>query len=203
MATTPNVNPDINNEFDMPDEFNVPTLEPSPHDVYNPPHSEGGALTLEDLEEIGVNEQQDEAERKKLYPPPGDWIKSIDWDYRLARFEGDCQPGDISPSGRTIYVFFGKPEERIDREGNAYQPVLNLRMSPDRRFKQDDPTKVDFSYAMYLKAKDLYLALKGAKMTKQVQLVRMLIEDEYVVRTMNGDSGPFVLEVKQRRQQKK
>ncbi len=72
MATTPNVNPDINNEFDMPDEFNVPTLEPSPHDVYNPPHSEGGALTLEDLEEIGVNEQQDEAERKKLYPPPGD-----------------------------------------------------------------------------------------------------------------------------------
>lgn len=194
MATT--------NPFsDMPDEFNVEM--PAGSENYVAGSSPTTSSSFDDLDDVTFDDSRDEIERAKLYPPPGDWVKSDRWQFRQARYEGDCQPGDINPVGRTMYIFFGKPEVRLDKDRNPHEPILSIRMSPDRRYKQDDPNKVDFAYQMYLKAKDVFLTIKGTKCRKPPELVPFMCDESYLVRTMTGDNGPFVLEVKASREQRK
>ena len=70
----------------------------------------------------------------------------IDYPKTLYLYLENKVKGDLNPEGRTFYRVFGKPIERVDREGNTYQPNISFVVSPDRRYKKDDPTKVDNAY---------------------------------------------------------
>jgi hypothetical protein len=150
-----------------------------------------GSLTLEQLNELGFDDERDEAELAKLNPPTGDWMKSDTWELSQNTYTDNNAPGDIDPAGRTVFVITGKPEPRT-ANGMEYQPTLRIRISPDKRYKQDEPTKVDGLYKLFLEAKELYLAMKGEKVRKMGQLLKMLCEDSYVARTMKGDNNPVV-----------
>ena len=177
------------------DEFNIDTDKPTEFTD----ESSTGALPSTDLASMGFNETQDEEERKRLFPPPGDWLKVDEFEFNLQYREDDKQPGDRSPQGRMILSFMGKPEARYNTTGDEFQPVLFLRISSDRRYKVDKPNEVDLAYKMFLRAKDLYLELKE-EMPKSIdELVQMLVNENYTIRTMQGDSGPFCLDVKPNR----
>lgn len=186
-------------EFTMPEEFNeddvviqsnssIATVEPV-------------GLTLDQLNQIGFNNQQDESEYAKLNPPVGDWIKEDRWQFSTRLNTNDSSPKDINSSGRTTLNFMGKPESR-QANGLEYQPMLFLRISPDIRYKQDKPTEVDMAYKLFLRAKEIYLQANSQKPSNIGQLVNMLCEDSFVLRTMNGDNGPLVVDIKVKRQQK-
>ena len=174
-------------QFEMPEEEEM--------------NEEGQALTLDQLDSLGFNDERDQEELNKLFPPAGNWNKEDTFQFRIVNYDNDIQVGDLSDKGRTIYSFSGKPEPR-ELNGVEYQPVLFFRMSPDIRYKEDDPTKIDHTYRMFLRAKELFLSIKEYKPKTQRELVEMLVEDRYVIRTMNGDSGPFVLDILPKRNKK-
>lgn len=159
-----------------------------------------GALASSDLATMSFNDTQDEEERKRLFPPAGDWLKVDEFDSSDPEFRSDdCQLGDISPKGRMILSFMGKPEARYNSTGDEFQPTLFIRISPDRRYKIDKPSEVDLAYKMFLRAKDLYLEIKGEKPVNPEELRVMLASESYTIRTMQGDSGPFCLDIKPNR----
>jgi len=172
----------------MPEEFNEDDIA-----------AEATTLTLDQLNNLGFNDAQDEAEYAKLNPPVGDWTKEDRWQFSSRVNNADTMSTDISSSGRTVLNFMGKPESRI-ANGLEYQPMLFLRLSPDIRYKQDKPTDVDMAYKLFLRAKELYLHLNSEKPRYIGQLIKMLVEDSFVLRTMNGDNGPIVVDIKAKSQ---
>jgi hypothetical protein len=157
------------------------------------------ALSSEDLESMTFDslDQRDEQNRAKLDPPTGDWEKDDRWHFDSRIQAGNCEPGDLKPEGRTIFSVMGKPKARV-ANGLEYEPVLFLRISPDVRLK-DDNVSLDNAHKLWLKVKDLHLALYEKKLSTLAQLKQMLEEDEYVLRTMKGDNGPIVVDVKVKR----
>lgn len=186
-------------EFTMPEEFNEDDITSRGNSHIATVEHVG--LTLDQLNNIGFNNQQDEAEYAKLNPPVGDWVKEDRWQFSTRLNSNDDSPNDINSSGRTTLNFMGKPESR-QANGLEYQPMLFLRISPDRRYKQDKPTEVDMAYKLFLRAKELYLQLNSETPKNIGQLVNMLCEDSFVLRTMNGDNGPVVVDIKAKRQQR-
>lgn len=152
-----------------------------------------GTKTLEELDAQGYNDAQDELERAKLNPPTGDWKKEDSWDFEKNVNSDDQAQGDVDPAGRTYFNFKGKPVAR-EANGLQYEPALRLRISPDKRIKADKP-EVDTAYKLYLKCKDMYLEKHSEKGTFS-KLCQMLQHDPYVLRTMNGDNGAIVVDVK-------
>lgn len=182
--------------------FNVTTDEiPEMPDEIHADADQGAGLTADQLNEQGFNDEQDEAELKKLNPPTGDWLKENTFDYVKRVNLEDQMVGDIDPSGRTFMTFTGKPEPRT-ANGIEYQPMFFVRISPDRRYKQDKPQEVDMAHKLYLKAKELYLSLHAEKPRNFGQLITMLCEDNYVIRSMNGDNGAIAVDIKPKRQQR-
>lgn len=179
------------------DEFNMDQTSDGPTEFRDDEPS--GALASSDLAKIGFNDTQDEDERKRLFPPAGDWLKTDSFEFTIQYREDDCESNDASPQGRMMLNFMGKPEVRYNTAGDEFEPVLFLRLSPDRRYKIDKPSEVDLAYKMFLRAKDLYLDITGEKPDNVDQLVKMLIDESYTIRTMQGDSGPFCLDVKPNR----
>ena len=188
---------DDDNEFDMPEEFNVPT----DNHVQSQPSDVTGVLSDSDVDTIGFNDEQDEAERAKLNPPTGDWEKTDGWRFEKRVQAGNCMPNDLDSVGRTTFNIVGKPKPR-QALGLEYEPVLFIRISPDLRYKEDKPADVDLAYKLFLKAKDVYIALNSEKPKNLRQLRVMLEEDNYVVRTMNGDNGPIVVDIKAKRERR-
>lgn len=181
--------PDIPDELD--DDVTGPIAPVSSGNSYN-------ALSSEDLENMSFDglAARDEANRAKIDPPAGDWLKDDRWVFGSRIAEGNCEVGDINPVGRTIFSVMGKPKAR-QVDGIDHQPTLFIRVSPDIRYKEDGKT-FDSMHRMWLRVKDLHLALHDAKLSTPKQLKSMLEEDEYVVRTMRGDDGPIVVGVKMR-----
>jgi hypothetical protein len=180
---------------DIPDELGDEQATTVPAAAANGQRPTSSGLSLDALGEMGFNDDRDEETRLKLTPPTGDWLKSDRWKFQKVVYADDCEPGDVDPEGRTIFVVSGKPDAR-QANGMEYQPHLFLRMSPDLRFKPDKPEEIDNSHKLFIKAKDVYMSLKGEKCRTFAQLINMLEEDQYIVRTMNGDSGPIVVEMK-------
>lgn len=182
-------------EFDEPDhEFSVPNDSVS----RNTPSEASGSLSLDQLNSVGFDENRDEEEFAKLNPPTGDWKKDDRWPFAQKDIrvnQEDSVPGDMNPIGRTTFNFAGKPMAR-QANGVEYQPVLFLRISPDIRRKKDKPDEVDMAYKLFLKAKDMYITLHGERASNMGQLKDMLEEDSYILRTMNGDGGPVVVDIK-------
>ena len=183
----------FNEEPTMPEEF-------SASDNFDSGNSE--ALTIDDLlsqEYTSEQKEQFEDSYKKLNPPTGDWEKDDRWKFEYRFNENDSQPNDINPAGRSFLTFSGKP---ISREANgiSYQPLLFLRVSPDARFKADKPSEHDLAHKLWLKANnELFLALNEREAKNPREVRTMLEEGNYVMRTMNGDNGPVIVDIKLKR----
>lgn len=172
---------------DMPEEFSADDVEETP--------------SVEDLLNNSFNDEQDEAERAKLNPPTGDWEKEDTWEFVVKVDSSDNASGDCNKAGRTFISFSGKPKPRMHNDFE-YQPMLFFRISPDKRLKEGS-TEIDFAYKLYLKAKDAYIAIQEEKPRKLKDLVEFLKESNKIAfRTMNGDNGPIVLDIKQKRVKK-
>lgn len=152
-------------------------------------------LSMDELLGKSLDNTRDEADYAAMYPPTGDWIKEKSWLVDKFVYTQDQQPGDIDPAGRTFLTFEGFPNSRV-ANGQEYEPKLRLRISPDKRTKQDNPKEVDSAYKLYLEAKEVYLALHGETCKQMAKLVHCLMHDSYAVRTMRGDQGPLIIQVK-------
>jgi hypothetical protein len=161
-------------------------------------NSEG--LSLEELDTKGFNDSRDEIERKKINPPVGDWLKVDRWELDKRVRGDDCQPGDLDPTGRTIFNVKGLPEERTV-DSISFQPTLFMRISPDCRYRDDGVP--DMPYKLFIKAKDLYVQIHGEKVKTYSDLCNMLKHDEYIIRTMNGDNGPVILDIKSKERRRR
>lgn len=155
-------------------------------------------LSLDELNDTAFDNERDEKERAKLDPPAGDWQKSERWVVTASVYTADSMPGDTRPEGRTTYTVQGKPDT-ITLNSLEYCPGLFFRLSPDPRNKMDDPSKRDNSYKLFLKAKDAYLSLKGERCPSEKALINFLRDADYVVRTMKGENGPVVVDIKGKR----
>lgn len=158
--------------------------------------SSAEGMSLEELDEKGFNETRDEQLRAAMDPPAGDWFKSTraEWEKRV--YVNDTMPDDLDPAGRTFFSFTVEVDSRTMGE-HTYTPKLFLRISPDARFKQDEPEKIDMAHKLWLRAKDLYLSVKEEKPTIR-KLIMFLAEDDYILRTMKGDNSPVVVDVKRK-----
>lgn len=191
--------PQANNEFTTDtEEFTAEDIPIVPGTSHSAPQIVEGTLSLDQLNELTFDDSRDEAERAKINPPTGDWEKEDRWKFDKRVNAADSVHGDIDPTGRTFFNVFGKAKTRVVGD-ISHDPTLFLRISPDIRYKQDKPNEVDMAYKLFLKAKDVYTELYEQKPTKLGQLITMLEEDNYVVRTMNGDNGPVIVDVKVKR----
>lgn len=153
-----------------------------------------------DLDALGFDHARDEVEKRKLDAPAGDWKKEEEWEFSQAKnvmvYAGDSEAGDTLPGGRLVYSFFGRPTARLDKEGNEFQPFLRFRISPDKRYSVSKPDQVDQSYKLFLRAKTVFFEVEGHTPKSQSELVRFFVEGNYLITTMRGDDGPFVLNIK-------
>ena len=196
MASRSNVS-----KFDVGDDDEGDESVPPIPTQFTADDRSSSSISIDDLNSIGFNDARDEAERARLDPPTGDWIKDDRWKFELRRNEQDSELGDIDPLGRTMLTFTGKCVSR-DANGITYDPMMFLRVSPDARYKVEEPEKADMAYRLFLKAKDLYLTLKGEKIRSVAQMRDMLAEDEYVVRTMKGDNGLVIVDIKPKQKER-
>lgn len=182
-------------ELEMPEEFEFA-------DNVDSQQRTGQALNVEDLlsQEYSTDQkEQFEDSYKKLNPPKGDWEKDDRWTFEYRFNENDSQPGDINAAGRSFLTFSGKPAAR-EVGGISYQPMLFLKVSPDARFKADKPAEHDLSHRLWLKANnELFMALNEREPKNSLEVKAMLQEGHYVMRTMNGDNGPIVVDIRQKR----
>lgn len=199
MANRNNVNTKTaseDNDDDIPNEVVSNMATPSyTSNTANGNVSTTGGMSLEELDEKGMNETRDEELRAALDPPAGDWLKTErveKWEKRV--YANDNAPDDLDPAGRTIFSYEVKVMSRTMGQ-HTYTPKLFLRVSPDARFKADKPEEVDMATKLWLRAKDLYFAVKEERPTIR-KLVYFLAEDDYTLRTMKGDSNPVVVDVK-------
>lgn len=159
---------------------------------------EGEELDHESLMAMGFDNEADERDHAAIHPPGGDWKKEGRFERSEIFVGADRQPGDISPQGRHVVIFSGKPQER-DIGDVTHQPTLYFRVSRDERFKRDEPTKPDIQRRLFLSAKELYLKKNGKQPSNIGELFEMLEEDDYTINTMQGEQGLVVLGFKQTR----
>jgi len=188
-----------NDDIDViPDELDDEGSKPSSTSaqVNGQSSSTSSGMTIDQLNATGFDNKRDDHTYRTLNNPTGDWLKTERWKFSKVVYEGDCMPGDIDPTGRTMLIVSGKPNPR--QVGDIeYAPDLFLRISPDIRYKKDKPGEIDNSHKLYIKAKeDVYLSIHSERATSFGQLIAMLEEDSYKVRTMNGDNGPIILDIK-------
>ena len=205
MATTkpvPMMNPDddkgnkkVDDTVETPPEFSVDATETT-------------GISTEALNDNIFNDKQYEDDYKKMNPPVGDWIKDGRWStYKMVVKGDDSITGDVGLAkkepytGRTYYSVSGRPEVRIS-ENVEHQPMLFFRISPDKRYKQDKPAEFDSAYKLFMRAREVYLTIHGKSMHSEADIKYMFEEDSYVLRTMNGDNGPIVVDMKAKRVQR-
>ena len=185
---------------DMPDEY----VE-SPSDIEDITNNTGasvqGALSTDDLDNYTRDSAKSEHVRSLVNAPTGDWVKDDRWMYEKRVYQGNCEHGDLDPVGRTVLQFNGKPKARVV-SSIEHQPMLFLRISPDVRYKKDEPNKLDMMTKLFSQAEDLYLSLNGKVWSTLRELRVMLENDDYIVRTMNGDSGAVIVGLKAIRAQR-
>lgn len=199
MASKSNVKDSNHNEDydDIPEEMDDSAKKPAYTSAVSNGNTSGeGGMSLDELDAKGMNEARDEELRAAMDPPAGDWIKSARCEWEKRVYANDHAPDDVDPAGRTIFSYQVEVESRTMGQ-HVYTPKLFLRVSPDARFKQDEPEKVDMATKLWLRAKDMFLAIKEEKPTIRT-LVMFLAQEEYIIRTMKGDNSPVVVDVKRK-----
>lgn len=205
MAKTKNEFADLDSDTEVSNSNNNgSSTDLSEFDPEKDGNTESSALSSSDIRNLGFDDEADRAVKSRMTPPIGDWNKTSKWEMKEFVVQGDCQVGDINPLGRTIWRFYGKVDERTDRDGNVHEPILSFTISRDKRFKRDEPGKGkdDLNTRMFVMAKDLYFDIKEEKPTSIGQLWDMLIEDDYTLNTLAGDQGLFVLRIKATKQRR-
>lgn len=195
---------DVRDATDMGTE-DVPTFEADEKEVtsFDAP-DESQALTMEDLEALDADDESYARTRQGLYPPSGNWAKSEQWSYSSFTRHDDSLPGDINPAGRTFVRVFGKPDERVDRSGAAFQPQLSILVSPDKRMDRNDPSKIDLAHRMFLMVRDLYISLYQEKFKKHSQWAKMLVNDSYIINAWCNNQGEMVVKsISQKRDERR
>ena len=209
MANRNNVNtkPSEDNDDldDLPTEITdeqIPVGNKSTNSAANGQMVTGG-LSLDELDEKGFNEERDEETRAKLNTPGGDWLKKDRWPFEGRVYANDSMPDDLDPSGRTFFTFRGESETRVVG-GRVYTPIMYLRISPDIRYKPDNPDQIDMPHKLFMRAKDLFLEMKGERATPR-KLIDFLENEEYTVNTMPGNGGgsPYITDIKKMTQRKR
>lgn len=163
--------------------------------------------SLDDFD-LGQFKERDSHEYQKDNPPGGTWVKEDEWSYKIFVNEQDSRKGDINPQGRTLLIFTGRPKVRVVNNID-YDPILSFRISPDLRYKDPEDAdgredQKDLASRLWTMAKEkMYLEMKGAMPQKLRDITDMLRYDEYEVRSMKGDNGPVVLEVRTKQQQRR
>ena len=195
------------NEFDMEESKETPEISGNPDLSEFDPEKDGvtdspSALSSDYLNELGFDDEADKEVKQRMTIPQGDWVKAEEWQFFEFVVEGDCQEGDINPRGRTKWKFQGYPEERTDRYGNTFRPMLSFQISRDKRFKQDKPGEDDTATKLYVRAKDMYFALYERSPKKVIEMINMLKDADYSVSTMNFSNGPFVNDIKKTRERR-
>lgn len=185
----------MDTEDTTPTEFTIPDL------------SDGNQVVDFDPENMGFDEARDEAERRKLRNPQGDWVKSDVWDFdpekNISFYQDDKKEGDLSKKGRLFYTFWGYPETRVDKDENQFKPFLRVRISPDYRLHREKEGKPDMSFKLWLSAWDLFVNMYDRKPQNHMELLRCLASDTYLINTMTGDDGNvIVLQLKVPRKQR-
>lgn len=182
-------------KFDMSDDI------PDTPDEIQADIEQGAGLSTDELNAMPIDQAEHDADFKRLNPPTGDWTKENTWVSTKRVNTEDKMPRDRDKGGRTYYTFSGYPEPRVV-DGLEHRPMFFLRVSPDKRFKQDKPQEFDLAYKLWTKAVELYLSVKGETAKVIGDVCNVLEEDQYIVRSMNGDSGPIAVDIKPKRQQR-
>jgi len=182
-------------------EFSVDTDETT-EKVTNSIPQDGQALTFEDFEGRGFNSGTIVEDLKKLTPPAGDWEKEDTWTAKISVNDNDCMPGDYDPRGRTYATFYGRPKERTTKDHGTHCPFFSMKISPDRRFSQNNPENVDNARKLFAKAWELYIAEYGEEPEDIKVLAAFIAHGEFTVRTSNFDNGPFIIDLKAKRQKR-
>ena len=204
---------------DLP-EVNLPPMD-SPEEFetdlpdYEPGHTTVVTMSWEELNDLSTESSTDEAEWQKLNPPMRvDYIKEDKWEFNASDDPSrgvrkdhyinpnDKQQGDLSPEGRIYLSFRGYCKPHM-HQGHLYTPLFTLRLSPDKREKEDKNGKmvVDSAHLRYLEVTNAYLAYHGETLDKRqkgflTRLVNFVVNDPFKVNHFNGDNGPFVNKVK-------
>jgi hypothetical protein len=184
---------DGGNTADETDEFQVPDEADDSDENFR-----------KQMASVSFDEARHEASRKKMQQPAGDYLKSEAWDFKPSKnvkvWDEDRQQGDINPRGRTVITLWGYPETRYDKEHNDYTPFLRFSFSPDSRLHRDpekaDKGTEDIATRIYTEAEEAFINVKERKPKGFLEVLDFLVEESYVLNTMNGDSGLFVLHVK-------
>lgn len=126
--------------------------------------------------------------------PAGDYIKTARWTdtFKRSHRVGDCVAGDTYPHGRVVYTISGKPDVKTVN-GVNYQPVLFVRLSPDRRPHAVNPGEFDLLYKIFDRVCETFLAVEGRELRGEEDLQRFLEEGEYTLNTMVQDDGRLMI----------
>lgn len=181
--------------------FAVATDDDIPDEITADESQVNIGLSADELNTMPLDQEQHNADYKAMNPPTGDWLKADTWTLTKRVNADDKMPKDKDTVGRVYYTISGYPEPRV-ADGIEHKPMLFLRVSPDRRFKQDKVKEFDLAYKLWAKAVELHLSIKGTVAKTIGDVCGVLTEDEYIVRTMNGDSGAFPVDIKPKRQQR-
>ncbi len=200
MANRNNVNPKGSEENDDIDDLpsEITSEETSRNtDARANGQTTTSGMSLDELDERGFNDERDEETRLKLITPGGDWLKKERWEFEQRVFANDSMPDDLDPAGRTFFIFKGPAEPRVANGGHVYTPDMFFRISPDIRYKPDNPDQLDMPHKLFMRAKDLFLEVRGERATPR-KLIDFLENEEYTVNTMPGNSGgsPYITDVK-------
>ena len=180
------------NEFAMDEQPEMPT------EFNDDPTDEVEPLDHDALMSMGFDHEADARDYAAINPPGGDWRKGGRFERQASAIGSDKQPGDMSPNGRYIVSYKGKPEER--EVGNVtHQPTLFFRVSRDARARADDPNKPDGPRKLFLSAKELFIKMKGREPSNVGEVFLMLEEDDYTVVTWQSGNGLVVTGFKQMR----
>jgi hypothetical protein len=189
---TPLVNDENDNNDDLPPEFDS-SKQASGSNGDGSSDSQG--IDIDALNDMDIDSRKVSDGLNRLNNPKGDWKKSERWEFAKFVDGNDTLPSDIDHSGRTYFSFKGLPEVRTVG-GIDYRPKLYFRISPDHRPHKEDQSKDDMAYRLWLKVNEMYVVMNETKATKYRQVISMLVNDDYVVNTMNGDNGPMITQIK-------
>ena len=189
-------------KFDAEDAISTQHVDNSVEPVPTEYTSDDTSSTLPTESNMSFEGGSYDDDYKKLNPPVGDWQKDDRWDtVKTFVNENDQQAGDKNPVGRTYFSVSGKPIARVAHEVE-HQPTLFIRLSPDKRYKEDKPAEFDLAYKLFMRVREAYLTINGKLLANETELRYFLAEGDYVIRTMNGDNGPIAVDVKVKREKK-
>jgi hypothetical protein len=163
------------------DEFN--TFNTQLEDVEQ---SQGVEINLN----VNINNERDEVERRKLFPPTGDYLKGEDWTVKSHIDVEDRMKDDTYPTGR-VYLSCTGPAENVKTGDVQY---FFFRCSPDPRDGKDERSRgrADIYYQNWHRAKDLYFSLHNEFPQVLEHVAEMFRVESFTLMVKTNNKGAFI-----------